>query len=732
MPSFPRKSALKHARSAASVAAVCACFARPRLTPSRGKVTSPWRHGNDHGTIGRRSFSTATDANGEKTTEVLIVGAGPTGTALSALLSSFKVANVLIERNEFDRKRSSGHPRAHFMNRRTMEILRDERAFGKTKSDVDRMKSCLRDWRRFKYVTGIVEGLELGEVDHFSEERMERGEASASAETVVHFPQHRLMPLMWANMVEKNESNEVGFVRGEEVVNVERGGDKDDGSRSSDDASGESFCKVSLKSGKVIRSKYVVACDGASSFVAKKLNNKNSNATKNNNNKTTSSFATQTLGNIHFVSKSLAKKIKENGNEAMLYFVFNRNIVGVVVAHDLRNGEFALQLPYHAPIQDFKEMFTSENCKKFVRGAIGCKNDNTIDDIEVLDVKSWNMDANVAETVIDEHPSPRIILAGDAMHAFPPAGGFGMNTGIQDAHNLAWKLAIAVKNEPKFGENKNNFSAHSLLCSYAHERKKIASENMTLSVNNYERVLEIPRALGLEPRALDVLVSASKALPVPQALKAFAFETILGVARMQTVLLDDDKTNPLGSYRKEAVKRLCGKSGDTLKLKFLNEELGFSYASGVKAKNPNELAVGKRIPHCALENVKGQTVSTIDLGGSTSQSECQFFAVTTRSNNNDDKNHNINKFVEEARNNLPKGAALTLVRINSSVESSSNDEDKEEIYIDLHGNWDSILKSYSKQSEVVLCRPDAHVAFIGGSEGLSDALVKACNGELVI
>ena len=106
--------------------------------------------------------------------------------------------------------------------------------------------------------------------------------------------------------------------------------------------------------------------------------------------------------------------------------------------------------------------------------------------------------------------------------------------------------------------------------------------------------------------------------------------------------------------------------------------------------------------------------------------------MTTRSNNNDDKNHNINKFVEEARNNLPKGAALTLVRINSSVESSSNDEDKEEIYIDLHGNWDSILKSYSKQSEVVLCRPDAHVAFIGGFEGLSDALVKACNGKLVI
>lgn len=34
-----------------------------------------------------------------------------------------------------------------------------------------------------------------------------------------------------------------------------------------------------------------------------------------------------------------------------------------------------------------------------------------------------------------------MFLAGDAAHRFPPAGGFGMNTGIQDAHNLAWKLA---------------------------------------------------------------------------------------------------------------------------------------------------------------------------------------------------------------------------------------------------------------------------------------------------
>ncbi len=38
-----------------------------------------------------------------------------------------------------------------------------------------------------------------------------------------------------------------------------------------------------------------------------------------------------------------------------------------------------------------------------------------------------------------------MFLAGDAAHRFPPAGGFGMNTGVQDAHNLAWKLAAGER-----------------------------------------------------------------------------------------------------------------------------------------------------------------------------------------------------------------------------------------------------------------------------------------------
>ena len=65
-------------------------------------------------------------------------------------------------------------------------------------------------------------------------------------------------------------------------------------------------------------------------------------------------------------------------------------------------------------------------------------------DIEILSIKAWRMDAVVAESFSNSYGN--IFLVGDACHRFPPAGGFGMNTGIQDVHNLAWKLAMVLKN----------------------------------------------------------------------------------------------------------------------------------------------------------------------------------------------------------------------------------------------------------------------------------------------
>src|SRR4029079_5079410 len=63
--------------------------------------------------------------------------------------------------------------------------------------------------------------------------------------------------------------------------------------------------------------------------------------------------------------------------------------------------------------------------------------------MEIVDVANWRAEARCAERL----QQGRVFLAGDAAHVVPPTVGFGGNTGIQDAHNLAWKLAAVVKGE---------------------------------------------------------------------------------------------------------------------------------------------------------------------------------------------------------------------------------------------------------------------------------------------
>jgi 2-polyprenyl-6-methoxyphenol hydroxylase-like FAD-dependent oxidoreductase len=75
----------------------------------------------------------------------------------------------------------------------------------------------------------------------------------------------------------------------------------------------------------------------------------------------------------------------------------------------------------------------------------------------------WSSVYRVSHRIVPAYARGRVFIAGDAAHIHPPVGGQGMNTGLQDAHNLAWKLTLAVK----------GLAQPELLESYSEERHPV-------------------------------------------------------------------------------------------------------------------------------------------------------------------------------------------------------------------------------------------------------------------
>ena len=133
----------------------------------------------------------------------------------------------------------------------------------------------------------------------------------------------------------------------------------------------------------------------------------------------------------------------------------------------------------------------------------------------------------------------RVFLVGDAAHQFPPSGGFGLNTGILDAHNLAWKLCAALEAPEAHGYGK------ALLSSYTLERWPVAQATARLSIANHARGLSVPGSIGMQRELVD---SVSSLLSVPAALAPvsslfaayvprLALESVLQAAQAPLALL---------------------------------------------------------------------------------------------------------------------------------------------------------------------------------------------------
>jgi len=125
-----------------------------------------------------------------------------------------------------------------------------------------------------------------------------------------------------------------------------------------------------------------------------------------------------------------------------------------------------------------------ENLGEVVYKACKCK---------VLRIQ-WSSSYRPASRMVDRYRAGGVFLAGDAAHLHPPTGGQGLNTGIQDAYNLGWKLAAVLRGGPE-----------SLLDTYEEERLPVAAAVLGLSSQLYKKPLlkrgEATNQLALHYRA---------------------------------------------------------------------------------------------------------------------------------------------------------------------------------------------------------------------------------------
>ncbi|GMF10966.1 unnamed protein product [Phytophthora lilii] len=315
---------------------------------------------------------------------------------------------------------------------------------------------------------------------------------------------------------------------------------------------------------------YIVGADGAHSLV-RLLCGIDMAGTRN----------LQSIANVHFTSKALSEAAREN--PAMLYFVFNKEVVGILIAHDLNQGEWVFQIPFFPPQESIPWDFSTAQCKEIVRHILPKDVKVRDDDINILSAGQWRMGARVAKQY--DAAKQRIFLVGDAAHQFPPAGGFGMNTGLQDTHNLVWKIALAIQaNAGESAAGADSIDTQALLGSYGRERQLVAKTNTQFSLSNVARTMKIPRALNVSHDNAQTLAKIINSAPMqllPLRAQREIAQRVMRVGKMPLGLLDEAKNaggpgSALGDRMRASVQDIVTRR-KTLGMMFYHFDIGFSY-----------------------------------------------------------------------------------------------------------------------------------------------------------
>jgi 2-polyprenyl-6-methoxyphenol hydroxylase-like FAD-dependent oxidoreductase len=363
---------------------------------------------------------------------VLVVGGGPVGLALAGDLGWRGIACTLLEQSDG----SIYQPRMDLVGVRTMEFCRRWGLVPAVEGS-----PYPRDYAQDNIYLTSLTGYELGR------ERFPGiGQAPPPKESPQRrerCPQNMFDPILRAfaaaqnNVALRYRTRLVSFTQNAELVtaiveNAETGAREE------------------------ILARYIVGCDGARSLVRETLGI----AMQGN------PVLTHTT-NVIFRCPDLLS-LHDKGKAYRHIFIGPEGTWATIVAINGRD-EWRFSIIGGSEQREY----STDDIKAAIRRAVGRDFE-----FEILSVLPWVR----RELIAERYRGGRGFIAGDAAHVMSPTGGFGMNTGIQDAVDLSWKLAAVIE----------GWGGDALLDSYSIERQPIGTRNVTEASGNLRRMLSVP------------------------------------------------------------------------------------------------------------------------------------------------------------------------------------------------------------------------------------------------
>jgi putative polyketide hydroxylase len=365
-------------------------------------------------------------------TDVIIVGGGPVGLGASIQLSRLGVRHVVIERTTS----VSPHPKSRLLNPRSTEMMR---SWGLEEAVLD---VGIGIEPKFFFGKDLVSGWD---------------QVFEPASTMKDETTLALSPCAVAGMLVSQDVLEPILRKAAityDLADVRFGWEAD---LPIEDEEGLSVRVVEIATGReeIVRAPWLIAADGAGGALRRHCG-------------VGTTGADRSLEAISVLFRSDLTTLVDS--PAAFFALCNPDTIGTaVIAPVDADGRAALL--GRPKIMDEQPLDQIDWLAE-LRKAVGAPDHP----FEIIDVRAWRAAVAVAQS----YRAGRIFFAGDAAHLMPPNGGFNMNTGLQDIHNLCWKLAGVLA----------GWADESLLDTYDAERRPIALYNAAEAVRNLKTLID--------------------------------------------------------------------------------------------------------------------------------------------------------------------------------------------------------------------------------------------------